>query len=223
MLLVLPDVDEPKVIPELVLGLRQALHRANSRTDAPVRLRAALTQGVVHEGRTGYVGRAVVAACRIVDSDVLRKELAKHNGGDLALAVADDLHRDVVDAGYAALDAGAFHRIDVRTDKFEGKAWVHLPPRGPVPEAVHKKQILTGRIVAAAVTGTAIGAVTIMLGEELAELLEDTTESVRPTPTSRSSGYRSPDLDDLLHHDEEDSGPEPHLGGSYEEDDEQPH
>ncbi|MGV9340293.1 hypothetical protein [Streptomyces sp. NPDC003688] len=139
LLMVLPQgIDEPAVLSRILAGLGGALDRVNSRvvTSRHMRLRTAFTEGVVHRGASGYAGEAVVAVCRLVDSDVLRSVLAGGPDRDLAVIVSETLYRDVVAQGYPGLDPAAFREVVVRIPekRFSGPAWTCLPePAGWVP------------------------------------------------------------------------------------------
>ncbi|MFC4585264.1 hypothetical protein [Sphaerisporangium corydalis] len=102
-----------------------------------IRLRLALAQGIVHEAATGYVGKAVVDACRLVDARVVRAALTEHDERDLVVAVTDDLFQDVVVHGYAGLAAAGFRRVDVElADKnFSAAVWLAVPPVPSPPDA----------------------------------------------------------------------------------------
>jgi hypothetical protein len=139
-LLVLPaGVDEARVVPGLVRGLVERLDEdgtAAARQGAPpLRLRGALTQGVVQMAATGYVGRAVVAASRLVDAAEVRDELRRTPQAVLCLAVADDLYQDVVVHGYGGLTAAGFRavRVQVPAKRFDALAWVRALAAGSLP------------------------------------------------------------------------------------------
>jgi hypothetical protein len=141
-LLVLPaGIDEARALPGLLRGLLGALGEDASRWDSQprLRMRAALSQGVVHLGATGYVGRAVVEACRMVDSDEVRDELRAVANADLCLVVGDDLYRDVVAQGYGGVPGDGFRRIVVPSKGTDLQAWVRAlsdAALGPDPAAV---------------------------------------------------------------------------------------
>lgn len=142
-LLVLPlRICEPEVVSGLVRGLTLALDAANTDARRPAdigdtRLRASLHQGQVREGPTGYVGRAVVALFRVLDSEPLRAALGGSKDADLAVAWSDSLYGDLVhDALHPGLDQAAFHEIRVCMPEkgFTAKAWIELRPRpGHIP------------------------------------------------------------------------------------------
>ncbi|QQM38504.1 hypothetical protein [Streptomyces liliifuscus] len=78
----------------------------------------------------------MVLVNRLVDSDGLRDALEIEEGSDLALAVPDEMYRDVILPDGRGLAAG-FHRIDVAVVKknFACGAWLHVPPSAPVRDS----------------------------------------------------------------------------------------
>ena len=80
----------------------------------------------MHRAAHGYVGQAVIEACRIRDADPVRSALA---GSDapLVVAAADALYRDVLAQGYHGLPAAAFTRVDIQVKSYSGTAWIYLP------------------------------------------------------------------------------------------------
>ncbi|MFD7782910.1 hypothetical protein ACFV4Q_07445 [Streptomyces nojiriensis] len=128
-------IDAVRVVPALVLGLRDGLYQANRTPGAfgRMRMRAALAMGSVSRADRGYLGDSVVLVNRLVDSDGLRGALEDEKGSDLALAVPDDMYRDVILPDGRGL-AAEFRRIEVTVEKkeFASGAWLHVPPSAPV-------------------------------------------------------------------------------------------
>ncbi|MET9692105.1 hypothetical protein ABZY81_27075 [Streptomyces sp. NPDC006514] len=128
-------IDAVRVVPALVLGLRDGLYQANRTPGAfgRMRMRAALAMGSVSRADRGYLGDSVVLVNRLVDSDGLRGALEDEKGSDLALAVPDDVYRDVILPDGRGL-AAEFRRIEVAVEKkeFASGAWLHVPPSAPV-------------------------------------------------------------------------------------------
>ncbi|MEU3916901.1 hypothetical protein [Streptomyces sp. NPDC029004] len=136
--------DAVRAVPELILGLRDGLYEANRAPGAfgRIRMRAALGQGSISRADSGYLGECVVLVSRLVDSDGLRNALERNQNSDLALAVPNDLYRDVILQQAHGLPASEFRQIDVVTQKkeFSAGAWLHVPrsapARDPSPEPV---------------------------------------------------------------------------------------
>ncbi len=130
LLLLPPGLDEGRAVPGLVRELATAVQEVNRDLgeDARLRLRAALHQGIVHEGVNGFVSRAVVRACRLLDSKALRQALADLPACELALAVSDQLYEDVLEHGYRGLDPERFrrYRVEMPEKHFAADAWVYL-------------------------------------------------------------------------------------------------
>ncbi|MFD7912626.1 hypothetical protein ACFV30_18155 [Streptomyces sp. NPDC059752] len=131
-------IDAVRVVPALVLGLRDGLYQANRTPGAfgRMRMRAALAMGSVSRADRGYLGDSVVLVNRLVDSDGLRGALEDEEGSDLALAVPDDMYRDVILPDGRGL-AAEFRRIEVAVEKkeFASGAWLHVPPSAPVRDS----------------------------------------------------------------------------------------
>jgi hypothetical protein len=130
-----PALDEPAVVPSLILGLRDGLYHLNLAPGAfgRMQMRAALGQGVVARSANGYVGDSVVRVSRLLDAEVLRKALEQATGSDLALALAPELYREVISHDAPGLPAAQFeHRqMEVPGKDFAAEAWLHLPHSSP--------------------------------------------------------------------------------------------
>ncbi|WP_041259667.1 hypothetical protein [Pseudofrankia inefficax] len=129
-LLVLPaGIDEARAVPGLVNGFVDGLTVANEASTHRIRLRAALAQGVVRRGATGYVANAVVAAARIVGAAEVRAALDRHPDRDLAFAVTAELYSDVIADGYTptvGTEATQAH-IDIPDRAFSADVWILVP------------------------------------------------------------------------------------------------
>ncbi|QJT01521.1 hypothetical protein G9272_15340 [Streptomyces asoensis] len=131
-------IDAVRVVPALILGLRDGLYQANRTPGAfgRMRMRAALALGSVSRADRGYLGDSVVLVNRLADADGLRDALENEDGSDLALAVPDEMYRDVILPDGRGL-AAEFHRIDVAVVKkeFACGAWLYVPPSAPVRDS----------------------------------------------------------------------------------------
>ncbi|GHE92638.1 hypothetical protein GCM10018785_68490 [Streptomyces longispororuber] len=145
LLVLAPGVDETRVVPALLAGLADGLASANGARPAraprgpqpapedpprPLRMRASLHQGIVHEADSGWAGSAVVALFRVLDCGPLRQALESDAEAVLAVAFSDSLYQDLVPHGYAGLSPEGFHRVDVRNPAkdFTATAWIRLGP-----------------------------------------------------------------------------------------------
>ncbi|MBE4734412.1 hypothetical protein [Streptomyces caniscabiei] len=132
LLVLEPGIDESRVVPALLDGLAAGLAAGNAL--APVRMRASLHQGIVHEAPGGYAGSAVVALFRVLDSAPVRRTLADTPEVHLVAAFSDPLYQDLVaSSGYAGLSADGFRRAEVRIEAkdFSSVAWIRavaVPP-----------------------------------------------------------------------------------------------
>ncbi|WP_405804283.1 hypothetical protein OG729_03825 [Streptomyces sp. NBC_00210] len=151
LLILDPAVDETRVVPDLLAGLAGGLASANSapavalssdgvtglaparaKDDSvrPLRMRASLHQGIVHEADSGWAGSAVVALFRVLDCGPLRQALTSNTSDVLAVAFSDSLYQDLVAHGYAGLSPDGFRRVDVHNaaKDFSAVAWIRLGP-----------------------------------------------------------------------------------------------
>ncbi|MFY1652189.1 hypothetical protein ACN27J_15005 [Solwaraspora sp. WMMB762] len=136
ILVLRPGIDEARVVPTLILGLRHALYENNRDPGmfGRIRLRTAICQGVVADSSNGWVGQAVVAAARLINSAQVRAALAERSQVDLALAVPDDLYEDVVRQHHPGLQPGQFRQIVVKEKNYSSLAWLHSPEPGPTAD-----------------------------------------------------------------------------------------
>lgn len=118
-------VDEPRMLVKLIRAFEVGLGENNEQLleERRLRLRLALDQGVVvHDAAHGFVGGAVVNACRIRDSTAIRQALAS-SPGYLVVAVTHEIYRDVFADGPHGLPGSAFSRV-VRDGR---DAWIYVP------------------------------------------------------------------------------------------------
>lgn len=117
------------VVPVLAARLR----RHNETTGLRIRLRVSVHAGVVHRDATGWVGRDLNTACRLVDSPALRDYLGQRPADDMVVAVSDTLYHAVVQHRYRSIDPTAYEQVHVAVKELDTLAWVHVPR----PEAPH--------------------------------------------------------------------------------------
>jgi hypothetical protein len=152
-LVILPSgIDESRVVPGLVAGLRDLLSadRGARRGGHRIRMRAALDQSVVHLSAEGYVGTAVVGTERVVNSDALRQALAAYDG-DLVVAVSGPLYEDVLRHGWGGLDAADFREVTVRNPGkgFAAKVWTWPAAAAPPGASAGSGAVRSGLAAAA--------------------------------------------------------------------------
>ncbi|MFE7479864.1 hypothetical protein [Streptomyces sp. NPDC057552] len=123
LLFILPsEVQEGDAVPRLVSGVRTALYGANlvPGPGGRIRMRMALSVGVVSQGPTGFVGEGVESACSMVGSAGARQALADHPASDLAFIVNDHYFDDVVAQDFPGLRSSDFRPVTVDTKSAEG-------------------------------------------------------------------------------------------------------
>ncbi|WP_143229749.1 vWA domain-containing protein [Actinophytocola xanthii] len=114
---------------ELAARLRE--HNATADEQAKIRLKIVIHSGEVLRDRQGYSSPAVVHACRLLDSAVLRGEL-RNASGVLALITSDDFFTNVVSQN-PAVDHRIYRKVAVAEKETRTVAWVCLPDDHEVP------------------------------------------------------------------------------------------
>ncbi|TDC83520.1 tetratricopeptide repeat protein [Actinomadura sp. 7K507] len=127
------DIDESTVIPALVSELEVALRHENRllAEAARIRLRLALTSGLVTPGPAGFNGTAVIDCFRLLDSPPVKAALEDHPQAQLAVIVSDHLFQDVVRNGFRSLRAESFWRVrsTVAGKGFSMDSWLYVSDR----------------------------------------------------------------------------------------------
>jgi len=143
---VLPaGVNEPAVLAEFTTALEGALCKTNRHLNqrSRLRLRVAVHQGLVWPGETGFVGDAVIAACRLVDATEFRLVMAAHPHSDLALIVSSDIYHDVIRHEFTnGLRPDTFTPISVTTKAFRHRAWLYVARATRISLPARRRPIL---------------------------------------------------------------------------------
>jgi hypothetical protein len=127
---VLPaDIDPTATLPVLIRSLAAALGADNARSADRIRIRMAVSVGLIERGVTGFDGLLIVDINRLVDSAPLRAALSETPSADLAVAVSDHVYAMMIRPGYAGIPAGQFTRVDVVAKEFSEPAWLWLSAR----------------------------------------------------------------------------------------------
>ncbi len=130
-LVLLPiGVDKVAVVPLLLRGLLSQLE-GDCSPSIPLRLCAVIAEGVVTRTKSGYAGRALVAAKRLLDSKATREELKNTPAALFVLAVYDDIYREVLTRGDFTAEAFSHVVIDLPGQQPD-HAWVRAWARGAV-------------------------------------------------------------------------------------------
>jgi hypothetical protein len=130
-----PVIDMPRVLSALPHAMQAAIHRVNSvpHSAGRLRLRMSVAQGPVQPAAAGYVGPGVIAASRMLDSQLLRDTLRDNSGADLVVAVSDDLYRQIFRQGYGGLSANDFSSVFLSdtAGKYAAHVWIYVAARPP--------------------------------------------------------------------------------------------
>lgn len=122
------DNDEPRYADDFVrqLGAELARHNRNLVEEARIRMRVVLHHGVAYPGANGFVGDAVVLACRLLDSQISRDALASGRG-DLVLILSESMYVDNILAERTTFDPDDFAPVDLEEEKVSTRAWIWSP------------------------------------------------------------------------------------------------
>jgi hypothetical protein len=127
---VLPaDLDPTAALPVLIRSLAAALGADNARSADRIRIRMAVSVGLIERGATGFTGQLIVDINRLVDSAPLRAALAESPAADLAVAISDHVYVMMIRPGYPGIPRGQLTRVNVVAKEFSGPAWLWLSAR----------------------------------------------------------------------------------------------
>jgi hypothetical protein len=129
-LAVLPDgTDGPVLVARYPRELATALTKLNGEgaSRARLRLRLALHHGTLAAGALGVAGNAPIEVSRLLDSDVLRRELARRPDQDLVLIVSERVYGDVVQTRFLGLDPAEFAAVTIGVKGQEYRGYIHRP------------------------------------------------------------------------------------------------
>jgi tetratricopeptide (TPR) repeat protein len=118
---------------ELVSGLR--VHNAHHQPEEQIRLRMALHAGEVHYDPHGVIGRAVILAFRLLDSQVLRDATADVLGVIVSSWFYDEVIWHTQPAGY--------RRVEVEVKETRATAWIWVPDSPSEPQSSIPRQLPT--------------------------------------------------------------------------------
>lgn len=127
---VLPaDIDPTAALPVLIRSLASVLGADNAHSADRIRMRMAVSVGLIERGPTGFTGQLIVDINRLVDSAPLRAALAAAPSSDLVVAISDQVYAMMIRPGYPGIPSGQFTRVDVVAKEFSGPAWLWLSAR----------------------------------------------------------------------------------------------
>jgi len=127
---VLPaDIDPTATLPVLIRSLSSAVGADNARSADRIRIRMAVSAGLIERGLTGFDGQLIVDINRLVDSRPLRAALSEAPAADLAVAISDHVYAMMIRPGYPGIPIGQFTYMNVVAKEFSGPAWLWLSTR----------------------------------------------------------------------------------------------
>jgi class 3 adenylate cyclase len=133
MVLFDPSIPTARVAGLVGGHLGSSLAEVNRRRpcDERLRLRVALHRGEVLIDAHGFVGAALVEACRLSNAPALRERFDATTA-DMALIVSDQVWRQLVGAHAETLDPGAHRPVAFGGHGTTTRAWLQIPDR-PLP------------------------------------------------------------------------------------------
>jgi hypothetical protein len=121
------DVNPPQILTDLTGATARRLAEDNQRHADRIRLRMAVTLGLLGHSTTGYTGPLVVDLARMIDAPPLRQAITDKPDRDLAVLTSDHVYSIVVQPGHSELPAAAFRRVEVAVKEFAAPAWLWMP------------------------------------------------------------------------------------------------
>jgi hypothetical protein len=127
------DVAKEVVTTRFVEALRESIaeYNADCAPGESVRIRLSLNAGDVLEGDGEWAGQPVIAACRLVDSAVIKRVLAASTGSPLVVVVSAAWYDAVIKEGHASGEE--YREVWVEEKTFSSVAWVKVPGRTSPP------------------------------------------------------------------------------------------
>jgi hypothetical protein len=127
---VLPvDIDPTAILPLLIRTLASALGADNAQSADRIRLRMAVSAGLIRRSVAGFSGQLIMDISRLVDSAALHDALAASPAADLAVAISDHVYAMVVQPGYPGIPDSQFSPMNVVAKEFSATAWLWLSAR----------------------------------------------------------------------------------------------
>jgi hypothetical protein len=132
------EVSAAALLADFVPALHRELVQCNRRLtdDDRIRVRFAITAGTSEVSQYGLAGPAPIVAARLVDSALVRTELADAAEHPLVVVVDDAVFQDAVEPGVHYLDRGAYREASITDESknFKRKVWLTVPGREAPPE-----------------------------------------------------------------------------------------
>ena len=127
-----PGTNELDLLTNYIRELHYELERVNRtlNADSRIRLRLAISAGLVETAAQGVTGQAAIRASVLANSDPLRQALRNAADHPLAVIVDDKLFEDVVRTGRRGLQPGAYERVVIPGKGGEHVGWITVPATG---------------------------------------------------------------------------------------------
>lgn len=180
-----PGTSELDLITHYIPELCYELERVNGtlRADSRLRLRLAVSAGLVETAAQGITGQAAIRASVLANSDPLRQALRNAPDRSLVVILDDKLFEDVVKSGRRGLRREAYQRVAIKgKGGAEHVGWITVPvsgrpvgsaegdtgpPQGPEQE---KRHISPRRGMSTPIKAAVIGAASVVIAATITAL-----------------------------------------------------
>jgi class 3 adenylate cyclase len=142
-----PDLSAAHLVDVVIRGLGASLAEVNRQVpgDERLRLRIALHRGDVLVDGHGFVGSALVEACRLSNAAALRQQLAA-TSADVALIVSDQVWNQPPELRNDPPGPSRYRPVEFTEHDVTTRAWVQLPEpptrTGPISTAPPPRPVL---------------------------------------------------------------------------------
>ncbi len=166
------EVTAAGLLADFVPALHRELVECNRRLSAEggIRMRFAVTAGTSEWNEYGLAGPAPIIAARLVDSALVRAELANAPEYPLVVVVDDAVFQDAVGSGVHYLDRKLYREGLITDEKkeFTRRVWLTVPgrPVGDDEEAASRRRFVDPGVAAGGDTGETSPAAELCSGPE---------------------------------------------------------
>ncbi|MFF5082406.1 hypothetical protein ACFY36_35615 [Actinoplanes sp. NPDC000266] len=111
-------------------GLRLELAADNAEHADRLRLRCAISSGLIARSRLGYIGDLMIHIHRFLESGPLREAFLGNAEADVVALLSDHVHSCVVKPNWAPLSQADMRPVDIEVKGYKAKVWLWVPRRG---------------------------------------------------------------------------------------------
>ncbi|XVV14279.1 hypothetical protein ACQP2X_08020 [Actinoplanes sp. CA-131856] len=108
-------------------GLRLELAADNAEHADRLRLRCAISSGLIARSRLGYIGDLMIHIHRFLESGQLREAFLGNSEADVVALLSDHVHSCVVKPNWAPLSQADMQPVDIEVKGYKAKVWLWVP------------------------------------------------------------------------------------------------